>query len=121
DGNSNVAMVAVVAAELEHWRAASDVVYVSGGVLVNVPIVLALTVRSGVSIGALLDNVRQAVVSRVGRLNPGETLFKDMIAAAARDVDKEAILGVEVIEPAANIVPAANELLRASIPGVSFL
>lgn len=121
DGNSNAAMVAAVAKELEHWRAASDVVYVTGGVLVNVPIVLSLTVRSGVSIGALLDNVRQAVVSRVGRLNPGETLFRDMIAAAARDVDKEAILGVEVIEPAANIVPAANELLRASIPGVSFL
>lgn len=120
DGNSNAALVAAVAKEIEHWRAASDIVIVSPGVLVDIGIVLSLTVRTGTSLGALLDAVRQAVVSRVARLNPGETLFRDMIAAAARDVDKEAIQGVEVVSPVANIVPNANELLRTSTSGVTF-
>lgn len=120
DGNSNTAMATLVAIVLESWRAAGDVVFVSPGVLVNVGITLAVTVRTGVSIGPLLDRIRQAVVSRVGRLNPGETLYRDAIAAAARDVDKEAILGVDVINPPVNITPSMGELLRTTIPGVDF-
>lgn len=120
DGNSNTAMATAVTDELEHWRAAGDVVYVSPGVLVEIEIELSITVRTGVSIASLLDRIRQAVVSRVGRLNPGETLYRDAIAAAARDVDKEAILGVEVVSPAANITPDVGEVIRTTIPGVSF-
>lgn len=120
DGNSNTAMSEAVTDELEHWRAAGDVVYVSPGVLVEIEVELSITVRVGVSLASLLDRIRQAVVSRVARLNPGETLYRDAIAAAARDVDKEAILGVEVVAPAANLTPDVGEVIRTSIPGVSF-
>jgi len=127
DGNSNDAMVDAVTEEIENgaddgggWRAAGDIVYVTGGVLSNVDIDLELTVKVGVSIPALLDRVRQAVVSRLRRLNPGETLFRDMISAAARDVDREGITGVNVITPAANLVPAANTALRTTTGQINF-
>jgi uncharacterized phage protein gp47/JayE len=121
EGNSSDAMVDAVTAELEHWRDASDVVYVTGGVVVPVTISLSLTVKTGVSIPALLSRVRQAVVSRVGRLNPGETLYRDMISAAVRDVDREGIQGVEIVAPAANVSPGVNEVLRTSDGLVNFV
>lgn len=120
EGNSSDALVAAVTEELEHWRDAADVVYVTGGVVVPVTITLSLTVRTGVSIPAILTRVRQAVISRVGRLNPGETLYRDMISAAVRDVDREGILGVDIVAPAANVTPDSNEVLRTSDGLVNF-
>lgn len=120
DGNSSTALVALVSAELEDWRAAGDVVYVTGGVIVEQEFDISLTVRTGVDINALVDRVRQAVISRVGRLNPGETLYRDMVSAAVRAVDPDAILQVVLNTPAANVTPAANELIRTSIPLISF-
>lgn len=113
DGGSNTALVTAVTVELENWRDAADVVYVTGGVIVSQDINVSLTVRTGVSATALIDRVRQAITNRMARLNPGETLYRDMISAAARDVDREAIVAVNVITPAANVAPAINELIRA--------
>lgn len=127
DGNSNSAMVDEVADEIENggddgggWRAAGDVVYVTGGVIQLVDVDLSLTVKVGVSIPALLTRVRQAVVSRLKRLNPGETLYRDMISAAVRDVDRDGITGVEVLAPLANLVPSSNVLLRTTTGQVNF-
>jgi hypothetical protein len=120
DGNSNQAMVDAVTAELEHWRDAADVIYVTAGVIVNQAITVSLTVATGTDIAALQDRIRQAIISQVGLLNPGEILYRDAIAAAVRAVDPQAIKGVEVILPAANIAPAANELIRTSIGLINF-
>lgn len=114
DGNSNSAMVAAVEAEIENWRAAGDVVYVTAGVIYLQAVEIALTVRTGTNVAALLDRVRQAIISRLLRLNPGETLYRSAISAAVRDVDRENIIEVEVINPPANIVPSANELIRTN-------
>lgn len=114
DGNSNTAMTDAVTAELENWRAAGDVVYVTGGVIVNQAVTVQLAVRTGTNVAALVDRVRQAIVSRVGLLNPGETLYRGAIDAAIRDVDRLNIVGVNVITPAADIVPSANQLLRTN-------
>jgi uncharacterized phage protein gp47/JayE len=120
-GNSNAALVAAVQTELEKWRDAADIVYVTGGVILLQAVDIELTVKTGVSVAALLDRVREAVISRIGRLNPGEILYRDAIAAAVRDVDREAISGVNVVTPAANIAPSANELLRTNSGLVNFV
>lgn len=121
EGNSNDALVTAVEVEIEHWRDAADIVYVTGGVIVLQAIDLTITVKTGVDINAMLDRIRQAVISRVGRLDPGEILYRDMISAAVRDVDREAIKGVTVVTPAANVDPEQNELIRTNDGLINFL
>lgn len=120
-GNSNATLVAAVQVELENWRDAADVVFVTGGVIVNQAISLTVTVRTGVDVNAMLSTIRDAIVSRVGRLNPGEILYRDAIAAAARDVDREAIVGVTIVTPAANVAPSANQLIRTNTGIITFV
>jgi hypothetical protein len=120
DGNSNAAMVAAVTAELENWRDAADVIYVTAGFITSVTIILQITVRTGVSIDALLDRIRQSVISAVGRLNPGESLYRDLVETAAKDVDREGIITANMISPAVTIVPAANELIRTAVGLITF-
>lgn len=112
-GNSSAALVAAVTAELENWRDAADVVYVTGGVIVLQNVTYSLTVRTGTDVAALVDTIADAITSRIGRLNPGETLYRDMITAAIRDVDRDNILAVTLTLPAANVAPSANQLIRA--------
>lgn len=120
DGNSNPTLVAAVARELEHWRAAGDVVFVTGGVITLVAIDLSLTVRSGTDVNALIGPVRQSVIAALGRLNPGEELDRGYIEFHARSVDKERIAKVGVLAPLANIVPGPTELLRTNDGLVNF-
>lgn len=121
DGNSNATLVEAVRVELENWRDAADVVYVTGGVIVNQAVSLTVTVRTGVDVNAMLDRIREAIISRIGRLNPGETLYRDMISAAVRDVDREAIVSVNIITPAANVAPTANQLIRTNSGIITFV
>jgi hypothetical protein len=114
DGNSNLAMIAAVATELEHWRDAADVVNVTGGIIFLQPITIRVSVRAGVSVSALLDRIRQAIISRVGLLNPGETLHPEIISAAGQEVDKQNITRVEVVSPVVSIVPSENQLIRTN-------
>lgn len=114
DGHANGTMVAAVAAEIEHWRAFGDRVTVVGATIYLQSISVALTVRTGVAIAALLDRVRAAIVARVGRLAAGEVLYRDAVASAVREVDREAILTVSVITPAANVAPSAHEIIRTT-------
>lgn len=120
DGNSNDAMVAAVQVELQNWRDAADIVNASAGVLVSQSVVLSLTVKTGTDVNALLTLIRQAVVSRIALLNPGETLYRDMISAAVRDVDRQNITGVDVVIPVANISPTSNQLIRTDAGSISF-
>jgi uncharacterized phage protein gp47/JayE len=114
DGNSNTAMVDAVTAELEHWRDAADVVYVTGGVIVLQTVSVQISVRTGTSLAALLDRVRQSIISAIGRLNPGETLSPDLISTAVRDVDRTNIVRANVLDPLVSIVPGVNELIRTN-------
>lgn len=120
DGNSSAAMVDNVGTALESWRAAGDVIYVTGGVVVNQSFDITLTVKTGVDVNALVDRVRQAIISRLLRLNPGQTMYRDAVTAAIRAVDPEAILSAVINFPLVNVTPAVNELLRTSIPLITF-
>jgi len=114
DGGSNSTMTAAVAAELEKWRAASIVVNVVGAILSLQSISVTLTVRVGVDVAALVDAGRQSIVAAVRRLQVGEVLYRDYIASAARAVAPDSILGVTVNTPAANLAPAANQVIRTT-------
>lgn len=114
DGNSNAEMINDVIIVLEEWRAAGASVQVQGGALIEQSISVSLTVRAGSAIADLVDRVRAAIVSAVGRLRIGETLYRSLIQAAARAVDADNILEVEVITPAANVAPSANQVIRTS-------
>jgi baseplate J-like protein len=114
DGNSNPAMVTAVTTELVNWRAAGSNVQVVGGALYSVSISVSLTVRAGVSIPALVSKVVDAIVSAVNRLGIGETLYRSLITDAARQVDRDNILEVTVLTPAANVAPTASQVIRTS-------
>jgi uncharacterized phage protein gp47/JayE len=120
DGNSNAAMVAAVEAEIENWRAAGVSVTVVGGALLNVAIDVSLTVRAGVDVVTLVDRVRQAIVAEVKKqLKHGDILRRSLIAAAARAVDQDNITDVVVNTPAADLAPAANQVIRATLAGTT--
>lgn len=121
EGNSNPAMVAAVAAELEHWRDAADVLNVISGVVINQAVTLSLTVATGSNVAALEDRVRQAIISNIGLLNPGDILYRDAIASAVRAVDPQAIKSVNITVPAANIAPSANQLIRTNTGIITFV
>lgn len=114
EGNSNAGMVTLVEAEILNWRAAGANVETVGGTLLPITISLALTVRSGVSIPALVAKVVAAVVAAVNRLGIGETVYRSLISDAARAVDRDNIVEVTVITPAASIVPSANQVPRTT-------
>jgi phage-related baseplate assembly protein len=115
DGNSNAAMVAAVTTEIENWRAAGVLVTITGGSIVDQAVSISLTVRAGSDSAALASKASAAVKALNRRI--GETLFRSVIAAAARAVDPENILNVVVNTPSADLVPSANQLIR--IPTVT--
>jgi uncharacterized phage protein gp47/JayE len=116
DGYSNAAMVTAVQAEIVNWRAAGVTVSVVGGALVTQDIDLTLAVRVGVAVAPLVDRIRQAVASEMKKqLKQGDTLYRDLIRSAARAVDPDAIVNVTVNVPAADVVPAGNQVIRAGL------
>jgi uncharacterized phage protein gp47/JayE len=121
DGNGNAAMALAVQNELQlHWADAGDVINVIAATIVIEAIDVSLTVKTGVDISSLLDRVRQAIIARVARLAPQETLYRDMISAAVRDVDREAILSAVVNAPGANVTPGVGQIIRTNSSSVTF-
>jgi uncharacterized phage protein gp47/JayE len=103
-----------VAIELHGWRAAGSFVVVTGGQLQTVDIEVALTVRIGVDVAQLALQVEAAIDGAVSRLKIGETLYKSLIQAAARSVDPDNILEVEVVSPVTNTAPTdGSYIIRA--------
>jgi len=118
-GNSNAAMVDAVAAVMPLWAPIDSIVNVVGADLLIVDIDISLTVRANVSIPAIIDNVRKAIVSRLALLNPGETLKREFISAAALSVDKINITGCDVNTPAASVVPSTNQVIRTTTSNIT--
>lgn len=113
-------MTAKVAIELVSWAAAGGLVNVTGGTLQSVDITVALTVRLGVDVSALVAAVQTAITSAVSRLKIGETLYKSLIQAAARAVDPDNIVECSVTLPATDTAPTtAGHIIRAGTVTVS--
>lgn len=120
EGNSNATLVAAVQEELEFWRGASDVIYVTGGTISIIEFDFSIAVRTGTDLNTLKSAIRQAVVSRMELMNPGEELSRDMIESAIRDVDRQKIVRVTQNSPSATLIPGPNELLRTTLEGITF-
>lgn len=113
-------MTMKVAIELIEWAAAGGLVNVTGGTLQSVDITVALTVRLGVDVTALIAAVQTSITTAVSRLRIGETLYKSLIQAAARAVDPDNILECSVTLPATDTAPStAGHIIRAGTVTVS--
>lgn len=119
DGNSNSQMVSDVQAVMPDWQAFGNAVTVVGASLSTQTIDISFTVRTGVDSNSLADRIRNSIVNSVNRLKVSDTLFRGLIETAARNVDRDNIVSVTVNTPAANVVPAANELIRTGLANVS--
>lgn len=113
DGNSTSQMISDTIAELENWRAAGSVVTVLGGTSLIVNVIGTLVVEDGVDASVLGEVAQDAVNGRMGKQRQGETLFIDSIKAAAIGVDPDAINALILITPTADVVPTANQIIRA--------
>lgn len=119
-GNSSPTMVTDAAAEGENWRCAGTIVNYYGGVLYPLTgIDIALTVRAGVNIAALVQDIKKAIVARVAKLKGGEACSPDLIKAAAMSVDPDGILAVAVNSPAATVVPTPDQIIRTTTSDIT--
>lgn len=112
EGNSNATMTAAVEEILVDWKAGGACVEVTGGAVSLQTIVVSLTVRTGTNIPAIAAAVRSSIAAAVNQLAIGETLTRVLISTAARNVDRLRITDVTVTTPAANVEPAAGEVIR---------
>ncbi len=111
-GGSNPSLVALVAAELENWRAAGSLVLVTGGVTQLVDVTVALVVAEGQATDYTAQ-VQAAITAEILLLGAGATLYVSRLESACISVDRNNILDAQVSLPAANVVPTnAFNLLR---------
>lgn len=118
DGNSNAALAAAAQRVIDGppaWRSAGDVVTCVGATLVTQDVNYGLVVRTGVDVATLFVNTDAAIRAAMGRLQPGETLYRSLISKAAENVDTRSIVACVVNVPAADIVPSSSQILRAGV------
>lgn len=119
NGGSSAPLIDAVKAILPSWKAAGTIVNVYGGSLVTVsPIRVKVFVRPGVDSATLVAAIQSAIVVEVGRLKIGETLFRGAIERAVRNVQPDGIARVDVLAPALNVEPQANQILRCETSDV---
>jgi uncharacterized phage protein gp47/JayE len=123
NGNSNPTLVANVQTELENWRAAGALVYASGGTLYagsgtngagRLIITMQLTVHTGVDVNALIGNIKSALITALNKLQPGQTVYRSYLHTTVMNVSPADIVNVNVTVPAADLQPAAGELIRTT-------
>jgi uncharacterized phage protein gp47/JayE len=110
-GSANTTLRDAVAAELVNWRAAGVQVNVLSATAVNQAVALALSFAAGVDTSATRDAVIAAVVREINTLTIGETLFRSSLIAAAK---VPGVVNVVVSNPAGDVVPAKDQLIRTS-------
>lgn len=118
-GGFSVSMLADVEVELRTWVAGGAAFSVQGGALFSQDVTVSLTVRTGTDVNALIPLIQSSIDSKLQQLKIGETLYRDMIKDAAISVARDKIVAVNVVLPAADIEPAAGELIRAGLITVS--
>jgi len=116
-GGANSALEEAVDDELVNWRTAGIQVNVVGATVVYQNITLSLTFQAGYDTSAVREQVRAAVVEAVNDLSIGETLYRSAIVAAA--VGVTGVIDCVVTDPAGDVAPAANQLIRSSTDRVT--
>jgi len=115
-GGANTALEAAVQTELVNWRSAGIQVNVVGATVVAQTIDVSLIFAAGSDTSSARDQVEAAIVAAVNALDIGATLYSSDIVAAAKSIS--GVLDCVVNDPAGDVVPAADELIRPGL--VSF-
>lgn len=121
-GNSNAALAAAAQAVIDGppaWRGAADIVNVVAASLFTVNVAVQLVVKAGVDTDSLVQRVQDAITNAMKRLNPGDTLYPDLITTAAKNVDSTSIVSCVLVTPVVAIVPSVNQAIRAGVVGVT--
>lgn len=111
-GAANTALVDAVKAELVNWRSAGIAVNVVGATVVQQPIELAVTYQTGVDTSEARSRIIAAILDEIAKIGIGGTLYRAALIAAAR---VRGVVNVVVNEPAGDVQPAKNELIRTSV------
>lgn len=119
DGNSTPQMIADVETELENWRCAGSVVNVYGGTQLATDVTCVLVVRTEFTVAARVDDFEDAIESRMEKLRVGETLYLDMLIGAIIAVAPDDVYDVTFSAPTGDVIPAANQVIRAGTITVS--
>jgi uncharacterized phage protein gp47/JayE len=119
DGAGNAALAALVAAELERWRAAGVRVAVLPAERQELALAMELTISRGADQSALRGDVRAAVRAHLDGLGVGEPLRLSRVLAAALRTSPLA-LGARLLSHSADVSPTApHRALRLTAAGLS--
>ncbi len=128
DGHSTMQMIEDVEFEEENWRAAGVAVNVTGATRQEVEVTLVLSaVRTGFDVAAAADTIAEVVIARGDKLRGGETLYLEMLRAAAVSAFPDDIFNVQVTSlivdgvsvDLADIEASAGEVSRITSVAVS--
>lgn len=114
-GSANSALVNAVALEEVNWRSAGIAVNVVGATLTLQAIDVTITFAAGVDTAAVRDLIETAIIAELATLKIGETLYRSSIVTAAKSA--AGVIDCVVTNPAGNVTPAANLLIRAGAIG----
>lgn len=111
NGNASSTMIQQVRDSLLTYRAAGIVVDVLGGTVTYQAVTWALQYEQGVDQANAIAEVRAVTVAVSQFLNPGETLHRSTLIAAARTVPGVIISDGALIIPNGDVVPTTNDII----------
>lgn len=121
NGNSNQQLEDLVRAALDSVRAGGMQVSVAGAVVTFVQIALHVTFAAGADTILRSGQVKDAVLTSVNNLTPGQTLTLQRIRDAVATVPQVTLpLVGGILAPTGDLVPAANEVIRTKRESITF-
>ncbi len=121
NGNASPTLLQQVRDEELLWRAGGIPVFVLGGTVVFQPVAWALSIETGFNQQKVLSEVAAVTVAVSQFLNPGDTLLRSTLIAAAHTVPGAVITDSSLVLPAADTVPATPDIIiRVRTTDVSF-
>lgn len=122
DGGFSSLMLQAVRDILIQYRAAGIPVFVTGGIVTNVPVTWDLDFAAGVDTSARAEEVRAVTVAVSQFLAGGETLLRSSLIAGARAVPGVIVRDTSLVTPAGDVVPTdVSQLLRVDPSTVTFI
>lgn len=121
NGNASPTMVQEVADELVNWRACGIPVFVSGGTVFFQPVVWSFAIQAGFNQQTVRDEITAVTVAVAQFLNPGQSLLRSTLIAAAHTVPGAIIANSSLQLPLNDVAVANTNLVRIRSTDISFV